>query len=217
MGNNISPVYPMDLLESVTHISLEHSEIDIIENAKQCEVNGTATVEQKLILKLIAHQKIQNLLEVCYESMQPLTRETSLPFKQTFDKLWKAMCDSFNMLLPYCGYSEGYAFETLFDFIDDLGITKLHYDYPSKCKVSVNMLRNLRDSMEVNRYYTLSELSILLKEDWDIEISRPSLTYFIKQYVEDGYFKSESTDKKSGRGYVTLYAKTDKPYELEIN
>lgn len=59
MENNISPVYPVDLLEGVAQIPSEYSEIDIIENAKQCEANGTATAEQKLILKLIAHQEIQ--------------------------------------------------------------------------------------------------------------------------------------------------------------
>lgn len=217
MENNISPVYPVDLLEGVAQIPSEYSEIDIIENAKQCEANGTAAAEQKLILKLIAHQEIQNLLEVCYEDMQPLMKETPLLFKETFDKLWEAMCASFNVLLPYCGNSEEYAFETLFDFIDDLGITKLHCNPSLKCKTSVGILRNLRNLMEVDRYYMPSELNTLLKEDCGIDIAQSTLTYFIKQYVEDGYFESKNTGKKKGRGQITLYAKTDKLYELEIN
>lgn len=217
MENNISPVYPVNLLEGVMRVSLECSEADIIENAKQCEADGAATAEQKLILKLIAHQEIQNLLEVCFEDMQPLTRETPLLFKETFDKLWEAMCTSFNMLLPYCGNSEEYAFETLFDFIEDLGITKLHCNPPLKCKTSIGILRNLRDLMEVDKYYTPSELNTLLKEDCGIDIALSTLTYFIKRYAENGYFKSENTGKKKGRGYIALYAKTDKPYEPEIN
>lgn len=177
-------------------VSSEYSEADIIENAKQCEAVGTATAEQKLILKLIAHQEIQNLLEVCYEDMQSLMKETPSLFKETFDKLWEAMCASFNMLLPYCGNSEEYAFETLFDFIDDLGITKLHCNPSLKCKTSVGILRNLRNLMEVDRYYTPSELNTLLKEDCEVNIAQSTLTYFIKRYVEDGYFKSKIQVRK---------------------
>lgn len=199
-----------------THIiddnfNMIQSEQGIIDRAKEHILSGTATEEDKLIVKLLNIGNFTTSVDRIFGNIQPLDIQDK-NIKQSFIDLENAFVNTYNTIYKSCGNCPAYTFDNIIQYLSDVYIEKIEEKNTRPSRTFV-LLELIRKEMESDKWYTIEEMwNIIDYQKYKEILKLGGMGLLLNACVQEGYFEEKRELSKIGKTLKRYFKKTEKEY-----